>query len=62
VRALQAAGTPAQRAPDVAQALERAAALAGDRGAVIVTGSLYTVAEAREQLLGVVGDRAFGLR
>lgn len=62
VRALHATGTPAQRAPDVASALERAAAVAGERGAVIVTGSLYTVAEAREALLGVVGDRAFGLR
>jgi dihydrofolate synthase/folylpolyglutamate synthase len=62
VRALQATGVLAQRAPDVASALERALALAGERRAVIVTGSLYTVAEAREELLGVVGDRAFGLR
>jgi hypothetical protein len=36
--------------------------LAGQRGSVFVVGSLYTVAEAREHLLGIAGDRSFGLR
>jgi hypothetical protein len=29
---------------------------------VLVVGSLYTVAAAREHLLGVAGDHALGLR
>jgi folylpolyglutamate synthase/dihydropteroate synthase len=62
LRALRALDVVAQPAADIPGAIERATALAGDRGAVIVTGSLYTVAEAREQLLGVIGDRSFGLR
>ncbi len=61
-RAVQQTGAIVQRAPDVPAALERAAALAGDRSAIVVAGSLYTVAEAREALLGITGDRAFGLR
>nr|HRC63356.1 hypothetical protein [Dehalococcoidia bacterium] len=36
--------------------------LVGTRGSVLIVGSLYTVAEAREHLLGITGDRAFGLR
>jgi folylpolyglutamate synthase/dihydropteroate synthase len=42
--------------------LELARALAGERGCVVVAGSLYTVSEAREVLLGIAGDRALGLR
>jgi len=48
-------------APALDAALAGARAGAG-RGTVIVTGSLYTAAEARERLLGVRGDRALGLR
>jgi len=61
-RAVGERGALVQRVPGVREALERAAALAGERGAVLVTGSLYTVAEAREELLGIAGDRAFGVR
>lgn len=57
-----AAGAEVQRAPTVAAAIEAARALAGERGTVLVTGSLYTVAEAREALLPIMGDRALGLR
>ena len=55
-------GAPVQRAEGVAAAVELALNLAGEDGTVLVTGSLYTVSEAREHLLGVTGDRAFGLR
>ncbi len=61
-RAVRARGALAQRAASIEEALERAAALAGERGAVIVVGSLYTVAAAREHLLGIAGDHALGLR
>ncbi|MPZ98698.1 MAG: bifunctional folylpolyglutamate synthase/dihydrofolate synthase [Dehalococcoidia bacterium] len=62
LRAVRETGAPAQPAPSIAAALERAEALAGERGAVLVAGSLYTVAEAREALLGITGDRALGIR
>jgi len=61
-RALRGRGAIPQRAPDVPRALDAASALAGDRGAVLVVGSLYTVAAAREHLLGLTGDHALGLR
>ena len=61
-RAFTEAGAVVQRAPDVDAGLERARELAGDGGAVFVVGSLYTVSEARETVLGVTGDRALGLR
>ena len=61
-RAFTAAGAIVQRAPDVAAAIDIASATAGERGVVFVVGSLYTVAEAREHLLAITGDRAFGLR
>lgn len=61
-RALRERGAIPQRAPDVPHALDAASALAGDRGAVLVVGSLYTVAAAREHLLGLTGDHALGLR
>ena len=47
-----ATGALVQQAVSVAEAIEVATQLAGERGAVLVTGSLYTVAEAREHLLG----------
>ena len=61
-RAFTEAGAVVQRAPDVDAGLELARALAGDGGAVFVVGSLYTVSEARETVLGVTGDRDLGLR
>ena len=60
--AFRAEGAPVQRAPDVAAAVDLAQDLAGEGGTVLVTGSLYTVSEAREHILGVTGDRAYGLR
>ena len=60
--AFRAEGALVQRAPDVASAVGLARELAGERGSVLVVGSLYTASEAREQLLGVSGDRGFGLR
>jgi dihydrofolate synthase/folylpolyglutamate synthase len=56
------AGAMVQQAASVADAIDLATDLAGQRGAVLVVGSLYTVAEAREHLLGITGDRSFGLR
>jgi dihydrofolate synthase/folylpolyglutamate synthase len=58
---LAAHGSPVQTEPDVAAALALATRDAGPRGTVVVTGSLSTVAEARQALgLGVadppVGD------
>lgn len=61
-RALRERGAIPQRSTDIPHALEVASALAGDRGAVLVVGSLYTVAAAREHLLGLTGDHALGLR
>ena len=61
-RVFTQAGAVVQQAPDVASAIEVASAIAGESGAVFVVGSLYTAAEARELLLAVSGDRAFGLR
>ncbi|TAK74931.1 MAG: bifunctional folylpolyglutamate synthase/dihydrofolate synthase [Dehalococcoidia bacterium] len=61
-RTLRERGAIPQRSTDVPHALEAASALAGDRGAVLVVGSLYTVAAAREHLLGLTGDHALGLR
>jgi dihydrofolate synthase/folylpolyglutamate synthase len=43
-------GLPTETAADVPQALAKAGALAGPEGQVLVTGSLTTVAEAREAL------------
>ncbi len=61
-QAFTQAGAATQQAPDVPAAIERAIAIVGERGAVFVVGGLYTAAEARELLLAVAGDRAFGLR
>ena len=49
-------------APDVETALARATLMAGEKGVVIITGSMRTVAEAREAKLFVTGDRDLGLR
>jgi len=59
---VRALGIPVSTTPDVATALERASVAAGERGAVIATGSLRTVADAREARLVITGDRALGLR
>ncbi|MSQ41756.1 MAG: hypothetical protein EXR65_01775 [Dehalococcoidia bacterium] len=61
-RAFSEAGAIAQTALTIAQAIEVASAIAGERGAVLVVGGLYAAAEAREHLLAVTGDRALGLR
>ncbi len=61
-RTLRERGAIPQRAADLPRALETASSLAGDRGAVLVVGSLYTVAAAREHLLGLTGDHALGIR
>jgi dihydrofolate synthase/folylpolyglutamate synthase len=61
-RAFMEAGAVVQQCGSVADALAMAIDRAGSRGTVFVVGSIYTVAEAREQLLGIAGDRAFGLR
>jgi dihydrofolate synthase/folylpolyglutamate synthase len=48
----EALGLAAQVAPDVATAVRQAVDGAGQTEAVVVTGSLYTVGEARDLLLG----------
>jgi dihydrofolate synthase / folylpolyglutamate synthase len=48
----EALGLVAEVEPDVASAVERAIDEAGESEAVVVTGSLYTVGEARELLMG----------
>jgi dihydrofolate synthase/folylpolyglutamate synthase len=62
VRAVRERGAIPQRAASIGAAVDLATEQAGDRGAVIVAGSLYTVAAARGHLLGIVGDHALGLR
>lgn len=62
VRAVRERGAIPQRAASIGAAIDLATEQAGPRGAVIVAGSLYTVAAAREHLLGIVGDHALGLR
>ncbi len=61
-RAFMEAGAVVQQCSSLADALAMALDRAGGRGTVFVVGSIYTVAEAREQLLAITGDRAFGLR
>ncbi len=61
--AFRAAGAAiVRRVPGVGDALDAARELAGEGGSVFAVGSLYTVSEARERLLGASGDRALGLR
>ena len=62
VRAARDLGALPQRATSIAAALDRATEQAGDRGAVIVCGSLYAVAAAREHLLAITSDHALGIR
>ena len=61
-RRLRAAGFSTRPARDLRAALELGRELCGDRGTLIVTGSMYMASEAREIMLGVSGDRALGLR
>ena len=56
------AGVPTQRAASVEQGLVHADVLIDGKGCVVVGGSLYMAAEAREQLCTISGDRALGLR
>ncbi len=60
--AFREAGATVQQARSVPDGIDLASVMAGDHGAVFVVGGLYTAAEAREHLLAVTGDRAFGLR
>ena len=62
VRAVNATGAIAQRGSSVADGIDRASEMVGPGGAVLVVGSLYVAAAAREHLLGVAGDHALGLR
>jgi dihydrofolate synthase/folylpolyglutamate synthase len=48
-------------ATDVAQALERARTLVGQRGVVVVTGSTFLVGAARAQLLNLPSDPAVAM-
>ena len=59
---VRATGAMASTAPNIATALKSGTALTGKRDVLIVTGSMYGVAEAREALLALSGDRALGLR
>jgi folylpolyglutamate synthase/dihydropteroate synthase len=45
------AGVPATAHPDVAAAIDAAEAAAGEDDLIVVTGSLYTVADARPRLV-----------
>jgi dihydrofolate synthase/folylpolyglutamate synthase len=47
---------PGEIEPDLGKAMERARALAGPQGVVLVTGSLFTVGEARTILGGGISD------
>ena len=62
VRAVNATGAIAQRGSSVADGIDRASEMVGPGGAVLVVGSLYVAAAAREHLLGVAGDHALGVR
>ncbi|MGE3961643.1 MAG: folylpolyglutamate synthase/dihydrofolate synthase family protein [Dehalococcoidia bacterium] len=62
VRAVNATGAIAQRAGSIEEGIDRASELVGAGGAVLVVGSLYVAAAAREHLLGVAGDHALGIR
>ncbi|MSP22128.1 MAG: bifunctional folylpolyglutamate synthase/dihydrofolate synthase [Dehalococcoidia bacterium] len=61
-RAFTSQGGMAQTARDVPSAIELATDLGGVRASILVVGSLYTVADAREAILAITGDRALGLR
>ncbi|MBU2467118.1 MAG: dihydrofolate synthase, partial [Proteobacteria bacterium] len=54
--AAPAGAPPGETEPDLGRAMERARALAGPQGVVLVTGSLFTVGEARTILGGGISD------
>ncbi|HYM16061.1 MAG TPA: Mur ligase family protein [Dehalococcoidia bacterium] len=56
VDAFRAAGVPATAFDDLPRAYEAAAAVAGERGAVVAFGALAFVATLREYLLGIESD------
>jgi dihydrofolate synthase/folylpolyglutamate synthase len=62
MQAVRAQGGVPRRMRDITSAIDAATGEADLRSAVIVAGSLYTVAAAREHLLGITGDRGIGLR
>jgi dihydrofolate synthase/folylpolyglutamate synthase len=55
--AFRALGVEAEVSAGVPEALTRAAALAGEAGAVVATGSLFIAAEALEAWFGIPGER-----
>lgn len=61
-KAFTQVGAVTQEAQNIPDAIDLARSTAGEQGVVFVVGSLYTVSEARELLLGVTGDRGLGLR
>jgi folylpolyglutamate synthase/dihydropteroate synthase len=46
------------KVPQVSGAIRRAQDLAGPRDRIVVSGSLYTVGEAKEYFEGIVGEGA----
>ncbi|MDA1096732.1 MAG: hypothetical protein O3B84_05695, partial [Chloroflexi bacterium] len=55
--ALWEAGVPVRPEPTVARALDRALQELTPGGMVLVTGSLFVVAEAREHMLGIIPEQ-----
>ena len=55
--AARRSGTPALANPDVGMALRNAVTSAGANGLVVVTGSLYLVAPARDSVAALVRPR-----
>jgi dihydrofolate synthase/folylpolyglutamate synthase len=55
--AARRSGTPAMANPDVGTALRNAVTSAGTNGLVVVTGSLYLVAPARDSVAALAGPR-----
>jgi len=53
----QAFGLEILQTPNVAAAIKQAQSLAGPQDHIVVTGSLYTVGEAKEYFGGVSGKR-----
>jgi dihydrofolate synthase/folylpolyglutamate synthase len=54
--AFERRGVPAQTAPDLSSAISRAQAMSGPNDLVLVTGSLFVVAEALEAWFGIVPE------
>ena len=57
VALFDAAGVPATTVDDVAGALQQAVRAAGPKDLVLVTGSMFVVAEALEAWYGIPGER-----